>query len=79
MAVTRPQLRVGCSGWNYASWRGRFYPDGLPPSRWLRHYTGVFDTVEANTTFYRLPARDTVASWAQQVPPGFLMAVKASR
>jgi uncharacterized protein YecE (DUF72 family) len=74
-----PQLRIGCSGWNYRTWKGTFYPAGLPPSRWLPHYASVFDTVEANGTFYRLPEADTFASWRAQTPTGFLMAVKASR
>jgi uncharacterized protein YecE (DUF72 family) len=74
-----PQLRVGCSGWNYASWRGRFYPPELPTSRWLDYYSKVFDTVEVNNTFYRLPEASTFASWREQTPASFLVAVKASR
>lgn len=74
-----PQLRIGCSGWNYKSWKTRFYPADLPPSRWLAYYASVFDTVEANGTFYRLPEIETFAAWREQTPPGFLMAVKASR
>jgi len=72
-------IRIGCSGWNYASWRGSFYPKGLPASRWLEHYASAFDTVEVNTTFYRLAKRETVARWASQTPPHFCFAVKASR
>jgi uncharacterized protein YecE (DUF72 family) len=71
--------RVGCSGWNYASWRGRFYPSNLPASRWLEYYATRFDTVEINNTFYRLPERSTFVSWRSQPPAGFLFAVKASR
>ena len=72
-------VRIGCSGWNYAHWRERFYPKGLPPARWLEHYATVFDTVEVNNTFYRLPKRDAVAAWVEQSPDGFVFAVKASR
>ncbi len=72
-------IRIGCSGWNYASWRESFYPKGLAASRWLEHYASVFDTVEVNTTFYRLARRDAVARWAQQTPPGFCCAIKSSR
>jgi uncharacterized protein YecE (DUF72 family) len=72
-------LRVGCSGWNYASWRGEFYPHGVPAGRWLAYYSAQFDTTEANGTFYRLPEYDTFAAWAAQTPKGFAMAVKASR
>ncbi len=71
--------RIGCSGWNYADWRGTFYPRGEPQRRWLELYAERFDTVEVNTTFYRLPKRDAVAAWVQQTPDGFLFTVKASR
>lgn len=74
-----PALRVGCSGWNYTSWKGRFYPAGLPAAKWLDHYTGVFDTVEINNTFYRLPEAAAFAAWRERTPAGFLIAVKASR
>jgi uncharacterized protein YecE (DUF72 family) len=72
-------IRIGCSGWNYADWRGRVYPKGCPTSRWLEHYATLFDTVEVNSTFYRLARREAVARWVEQVPEGFVFAVKASR
>jgi uncharacterized protein YecE (DUF72 family) len=72
-------VRIGCSGWNYKHWRASFYEPGLPVSRWLERYAQSFDTVEVNTTFYRLPRRDAVAHWVEQTPPGFCFAVKASR
>jgi uncharacterized protein YecE (DUF72 family) len=72
-------VRIGCSGWNYAHWRERVYPKGLPTRRWLEHYATLLDTVEVNTTFYRLPKRSAVAGWVEQTPEFFLFAVKASR
>jgi uncharacterized protein YecE (DUF72 family) len=77
--TTLKAAHVGCSGWQYADWRGAFYPDGLPQRRWLEHYATVCSTVEVNSTFYRLPSRDAVARWAEQVPPGFCFTVKVSR
>ena len=74
------QVRVGLSGWNYGHWRGGvFYPPRLPVSRWLEFYAGQFDTVEVNSTFYRLPRVDAVSRWVEETPPGFLFSVKASR
>ena len=73
------EVRIGCSGWSYRDWRGRFHPDGLPARGWLEHYASVFDTVEVNATFYRLPKVETVRGWAEQVPDGFRFAVKGSR
>jgi uncharacterized protein YecE (DUF72 family) len=72
-------LHIGTSGWQYADWRGEFYPPSLPQRLWLEYYASVFDTVEANSAFYRLPERDVFQRWAQQTPPGFVMAVKVSR
>ena len=72
-------MRVGCSGWQYQHWRGNFYPIDLPQKRWFDHYSSVFDTVEINNSFYRLPEESTFVAWAEEAPPGFLFAVKASR
>jgi uncharacterized protein YecE (DUF72 family) len=73
-------IRIGCSGWNYQSWRGgEFYPKGCPPSRWLEYYSRVFGTVEVNSTFYRLASEKAVAHWIEQTPPDFVFALKASR
>ena len=74
------RIRIGCSGWNYQHWRnGVFYPPRLPPRRWLAFYAGRFDTVEVNSTFYRLPRESAVANWVRESPPGFVLSVKMSR
>jgi uncharacterized protein YecE (DUF72 family) len=72
-------VHIGCSGWNYKHWRERVYPKGLPASRWLEHYAGMFDTVEVNSTFYRLASVSATENWAKQTPPDFIFAAKASR
>lgn len=72
-------IRIGCSGWNYRDWRGDLYPADAPARTWLEHYAEHFDTVEVNTTFYRLPRRDAVAHWVEQTPADFMFVVKASR
>ena len=72
-------VRIGCSGWQYQSWREVFYPPRTAQPRWLSHYASVFDTVEVNSTFYRLAKREAVARWVTQVPPGFLFTIKSSQ
>lgn len=74
-----PQIRVGTSGWMYDHWRGRFFPQDLPKTRWFAHYTTVFDTVELNNTFYATPREQTVIKWHETTPEGFLFAVKGAR
>src|SRR5262249_58258503 len=77
-AARRRSLRIGCSGWNYTSWKDEFY-DGKPACLWLRQYARSFDTVEVNNTFYRLPQESAVARWVAETPPSLLFAIKSSR
>jgi uncharacterized protein YecE (DUF72 family) len=70
---------VGTSGWQYGSWRGRFYPAKLRQADWLEHYAARFQTVEVNNAFYRLPEASTFEAWARRTPDDFVVAVKASR
>jgi uncharacterized protein YecE (DUF72 family) len=67
---------VGCSGWSYRDWGGVVFPANLPRRRWFEHYQRLFDTVEINSTFYRLPAPSTVDRWAAAARDGFVFAVK---
>jgi hypothetical protein len=69
-------IHVGTSGWSYPSWRGGFYPADADPKTFLSFYAERFDTVELNTTGYRLPAEEQFARWAEQTPDGFTFAVK---
>jgi len=70
---------IGTSGWHYDHWRGIFYPEKLARAKWLEFYTGQFDTVELNNSFYRLPTEDAFAAWRVSSPSGFNFAVKVSR
>ena len=73
------RVHIGCSGWNYRDWRGVIYPEKLPTKRWLERYAELFDTVEVNNTFYRLPSPSAVEGWVEQTPRGFRFSLKASR
>ncbi|OQX57325.1 MAG: hypothetical protein B5M49_04000, partial [Thermotoga sp. 4484_232] len=69
-------IRVGTSGWSYEHWRKLFYPESLPQREWLQFYSSNFDTVEINSTFYRLPFDNMVRGWYRKTPEGFLFSVK---
>jgi uncharacterized protein YecE (DUF72 family) len=69
-------IRIGTSGWSYPSWRPGFYPEGTKNEHFLRFYAERFDTVELNTTGYRLPSEEQFKRWADAVPDGFRFAVK---
>jgi uncharacterized protein YecE (DUF72 family) len=69
-------IRIGTSGWSYPSWRPGFYPAHLQPAEFLGFYAKHFDTVELNSTGYRLPSEDQFRRWADAAPDGFKFAVK---
>jgi uncharacterized protein YecE (DUF72 family) len=73
------EIRVGTSGYAYKEWRGSFYPEKQKPAAMLSYYAERFSTVEINNTFYKLPERGTLERWAEQVPAGFVFALKASQ
>jgi len=72
-------IRVGTSGWRYRSWRGAFYPDGLPQRDELRHLAQRLNSVELNGSFYSLQRPARYQAWAAQTPDDFVFAVKGSR
>jgi uncharacterized protein YecE (DUF72 family) len=73
------RLRAGTSGYSYKEWKGPFYPDKMKPADMLAFYAGKLPAVEINNTFYRMPKKTVVESWAEQVPEDFRFAIKASR
>src|SRR5688572_6193569 len=72
-------VHIGTSGWHYKTWVGDYYPKELKTPEWLPYYTNDFRTTEINNSFYRLPTLETVASWAEKVPPNFRFSPKFSR
>jgi uncharacterized protein YecE (DUF72 family) len=70
---------IGTSGWDYPHWRHLFYPDELKQLHWLSWYAVRFNSVEINSTFYRLPSESTVQRWRDSVPEGFRISLKAPR
>jgi uncharacterized protein YecE (DUF72 family) len=72
-------LAIGTSGYSYAAWKGKFYPERFSAKQMLAYYSERFPTVEINNTFYRMPTPSLVESWAAQVPAQFHFAIKAPR
>lgn len=72
-------LYAGTSGYSYKEWKGHFYPEKIAPDQMLTFYSTKLPAVEINNTFYRLPKREQLEAWAQQVPPDFRFAIKASQ
>ena len=73
------KVHIGCSGYNYKDWRGKFYPEKMPQRKWLAHYSSLFDTVEINNTFYRFPREKALGIWRETVPLDFQFTLKGHR
>ncbi|HEU5315686.1 MAG TPA: DUF72 domain-containing protein [Chloroflexota bacterium] len=78
MPSSAPRGRVlfGTQGWSYDQWQGWLYPPKTPPKDRLRHYARYFDVAEIDSSYYRIPSPQTVATWLDQIPDAFLMAPK---
>ncbi len=70
---------VGTSGWAYASWKPKFYPEELKPKDFLQHYATRFRTVEVNYTFNHLPTEKNLSDWRASTGEDFIFALKASQ
>jgi uncharacterized protein YecE (DUF72 family) len=73
------QFFIGTSGWTYDHWRGPFYPQDCPKSRWFDYYAARFSTVEINATFYRAFMDLTYRKWYERAPAGFCYVLKAPK
>jgi uncharacterized protein YecE (DUF72 family) len=72
-------IHIGSCAWTYEDWRGAFYPQDLPQSRWLHWYARTFNAVEIDSTFYGTPKPNTVARWLGEAPPHFRFTCKAPK
>lgn len=79
-ARTEARSWIGISGYDYPGWKGAFYPDEVPRSRWLSYAAAAFDSIEINGTFYSLKSPDVFRRWAASAPArDFVYAIKGSR
>jgi uncharacterized protein YecE (DUF72 family) len=76
---TNGNIHVGIGGWNFAPWRGVFYPKGLPQAKELAYAGQHLTSIEINSTFYGSQKPETFRKWAREVPDGFIFSVKGPR
>jgi uncharacterized protein YecE (DUF72 family) len=70
------QYYIGCSGWSYSAWQGPFYPSNIENNEWLSYYAHIFDYVEIDSSFYRMPNLFTVKNWYKRTPENFRFTAK---
>ncbi len=73
------EIHVGTSGWTYADWDGAFYPNEVKGAERLAFYATVFDAVEVNSTFYRLPFQSLITAWNRRLGAEFHLVLKGPR
>lgn len=73
------KVYVGVGGWNFAPWRGSFYPKGLVQARELHYASRELTSIEINSTFYGLQKPATFQKWHDETPDGFVFSLKAPR
>lgn len=73
---TESRIHIGCSGWSYKDWVGPFYPKDAKQRDFLRLYSSVFDTVEIDSSFYRIPNQFMISLWKKNTPEEFVFCPK---
>src|SRR6186713_1680347 len=73
------KIFVGVGGWNFAPWRGSYYPKGLTQAKELEYSSRKLTSIEINSTFYGLQKPATFKKWRDSTPDGFVFSVKAPR
>ncbi|KQS35837.1 DUF72 domain-containing protein [Pedobacter sp. Leaf194] len=71
--------RIGCSGFYYREWKEEFYPAGLAQKNWFTYYCEHFNTIEINSTFYKMPTQNSFDKWYNESPEDFLFTIKGPR
>ncbi len=76
ISTSSPKIYVGPTGWAMKEWLGKWYPAKTDSKEFLKYYSRQFNTVECNTTFYRIPDIKTVNNWKAAVPEEFRICIK---
>jgi uncharacterized protein YecE (DUF72 family) len=77
--LTKKLLYIGTMGWSYNFWLNNFYPPATKAENFLKEYSKIFNTVEVNSSFYRVPTVTTLKNWKNQTPENFLFSLKVPK
>lgn len=72
-------LYIGCPIWSFKGWVGNFYPEDTKPKDFLHEYARRLTTIEGNTTFYAIPAQNTLENWVAEMPETFRFCPKVPK
>ncbi|MEW5925005.1 MAG: DUF72 domain-containing protein [Candidatus Zixiibacteriota bacterium] len=74
--MSKNGIYIGTSGYSYKDWLGNFYPQFCPSADFLRFYATIFNTVEIDSTYYRIPRKDSITKWYKTTPDNFIFSAK---
>ena len=75
----KKQLYIGTSGWHYNDWIGTFYPEGITGYNELRYLAERYNTVENNSSFYRISKESTYKTWSRMTPVDYKFSMKVNK
>jgi len=75
----KKEVLIGCSSYNNRFWKGIFYPENIPSSKWFYYYCQHFNTYEFNGSFYKFPTVRIFENWYKKAPEHFIFSVKAPK
>jgi len=73
------KVHIGTMGWSYDFWVGKLYSPEAKADEYLTEYARRFNSVEVDSTFYRIPSGTTVRKWFTQTPSEFVFSLKFPR
>jgi uncharacterized protein YecE (DUF72 family) len=75
----KAELYIGTSGWHYNDWLGKFYPKEVTGYKELAFHAQHFNTVENNSSFYRVSKESTYKTWDKMTPEGYKFSIKLNK
>lgn len=72
------KIYVGSPAWGIKDWRGKIYPEKAKPDDFLKYYAESFNSIELNTTHYRMPEIQDIFNWVKDVPADFKFCPKVT-
>lgn len=70
------KLWIGAPAWSHKEWVGKIYPEKTKAADYLFHYSRYFNTIELNTSHYRIPTTEQTQKWIEKVPDTFVFCPK---
>lgn len=68
---SKANFYIGSTAWTSKEWKGKYYPEKTKSADFLLEYGRQFNSIELNTTHYRIPKQEHIEKWKEQTPDDF--------